>query len=144
MPLTFSRRNARFIIAGESECANRISGHAVDLGCSIHMIDAEGAAQIAISDLSGGGCLPGTGGGESKYAAGAHRKNAADDPLLAHAQTDQPVVVPVLFQELRHGYVVVQAGGGGDEFVVLGRNLHHAGEGLIQLLGRFEVVDTRG
>ena len=124
-----------------------IASNAVNLGGSVHVIDAEGAAQIAISDLPGSRFLAGNGGGEGEYAPGAHGENTADQALLAHAQTNQPIIVTMLLQELRHDHVVVKAGSCGNNLVILSGNFHHAGESLFELLRRFEVVvreDERG
>src|SRR5579863_1493997 len=83
--LTFSRRKAAFMMAGESECATgspatpytRVAGSTCSIRYKLR------------SHLSRGGFLAGDGRGKGEDAACPHSQHSADKPLFSHAHADQ-------------------------------------------------------
>ena len=82
------------MIAGERDCGNRTSRHAINFGGRIHLIDAVDASQFLGRDLAGRGLFVRGKSGEGKRTAGPDTQYAADNSLLTHAEADQTVHVP--------------------------------------------------
>ena len=72
---------------------DRIADNAIDFGAGVHLIDAVGALQFLCGDLSGRGFFAGGECAESEDLFPRGRQDAADNTLLAHAQTDERMVV---------------------------------------------------
>ena len=83
-----------------------ITGHPINLGRDIHLVNAICAAQLLSGDLPGSGFLVGSECTEGENAAGADPEYPADDPLLSHAQANQGMLVTMLLEKLHHGDVV--------------------------------------
>src|ERR1700758_315656 len=119
----------------------RVAGHAVDLGGGVYLLETISLAQGAGGDLSRGRLLSRAGGGEGEDAAGTHAQDAADDPLLPHAQTDHGMLFAFPFEKLHHDYVVVERASGAYHLVIVGREGGHFLERLLQLAGGAEIME---
>ena len=119
---------------------DRITGHAIDARCRVHLFNAVGIAQRACGNLSGRGLFTGIGRGKRELAAGTHRQHPADDPLFAHADADHGMRMAVLFQELHHHYIVIKRIRGAHHLEEICRVLLHPGESFFQLFGAAEVM----
>ncbi len=97
---------------GRQRMGNWISGHAIDAGGCVNVLDPISTAQFLRGNLTGSGFLVRTNSGESEHAACAHTQHAADDPLFGHAQSDQRILIAVFLQELHDRDVVREAGCG--------------------------------
>src|SRR5438105_11804006 len=112
----------------------RIPGHAINPGGGIDLLDPVGVSQFRSRDLAGRRPLSFAGGSKGKHTAGAYAEQARDDSLLSHAKSDERVSVAALLEELHHGYVVIEDGGGGHDLVVVGWIGGHLLERLFELL----------
>src|SRR5207248_10348123 len=120
-----------------------VSGNSVDLGGGVYLLHPIGFAQSAAGDLAGSGFFPGRGRGKGKLAAGAKAQNAADDSLLAHANTHHGALLTGALQKFHHDHVVIKAGSGADDLDVIRRNALHFGKSIIELFGRAKVVERK-
>ncbi len=126
---------------GRQRLRDGVSANAINFCGGVNLVDTICALQLLRGDLPGGGLFVRSEGSEGEGAAGAGSKYTADDALLAHAHSNQGVLVAMPLQELHHGYVVVKRGCGADDLVEVGGISGHFGQGFVQLLGGAEVVE---
>ncbi len=119
---------------------HRVSCNPVHARGRIHLLNAISAAQFLRRHLSGRCLLIFADGAKGENAARPHPQYAADDPLLAHAQPDQGILVAVFLQKLHHRHVVRECGSGGDNLVEIRRDGDHLLQRMFQVLGGAKVV----
>ncbi len=94
---------------------DRVAGNAIDLGGSIHLIDAIGIDQRPRCDLPRPCLFARRSRGKGKRATRAHTQHARDDSGVAHADADDVGVVRHALKKADERDIVGQRLGGRDD-----------------------------
>src|ERR1700722_12020910 len=120
--------------------ADRVAGDSVDARRDVNLIDTVGLVQRACSDLARACFFTWRSGGKGEDTSGAYPQNAADNSLVAHANTYKVCHVASPFEEMHHRDVVGETLGcrdNLDEFGLVGAN---AFENAVKVFSSSEVV----
>ena len=128
---------------------DRIPGHTINLGRSIHLVHPVCLEQRACRDLARRRLFSRRRRREREGRTGPQSKNARDDSSLTHADAHNAGVVAVfhLFQEAHQCQVVGERLGGGHNLHELRRKRVDPRKDRIKPVGRFKIMvadDQRG
>jgi hypothetical protein len=110
---------------GRQRMLDGIAGDAIDASGGVDLLDAVDTAQIARADLAGRGfeILADRAKGKTLPA-----RTPSTRLMMPCSPMHRPIsacLSALRLQKLHHGHVVGERGGGGDDFVEVGRDLQH-------------------